>query len=263
MIRVQNLTKRFFPGTVNERVALKDVSFELGEGEFVTVIGSNGAGKSTLLNLLAGRLTPEAGTISIGGRNVTKMAEHRRAAVVARVFQDPMAGTSPHLSIEENLAVAWHRNKRRGLGLAVSNQRRQLFRQELAQLELGLEDRLGMKVGLLSGGQRQALSLLMATLARPQVLLLDEHTAALDPERAALVMRLTDQAVERHHLTTLMVTHNMNQALAHGNRLLMMHEGQVVLDLDAEQKATRSAEDLTAEFGRVRGAALADRSLLG
>ncbi|MGA4508200.1 ABC transporter ATP-binding protein [Propionibacteriaceae bacterium G1746] len=262
MITVDRLTKSFFPGTVNERVALRDLSFTLADGDFVTVIGSNGAGKSTLLNIISGRMRPDSGTLTIDGRNVTGMAEHRRAGIVSRVFQDPMAGTAPHLTIEENLAVALDRGRTRTLRQAVSGKRRALFREELARLELGLENRLTLKVGLLSGGQRQALSLLMATFVAPKVLLLDEHTAALDPERAALIMRLTDEGVERRHLTTLMVTHNMSQALAHGNRLMMMHDGRVVLDLDADEKARRTPEDLMAEFGRLRGAELSDRSLL-
>lgn len=261
MIQVQNLTKSFFPGTVNERIALRDLSFTLEPGDFTTVIGSNGAGKSTLLNIISGRLRPDTGTIVVNGRDVTRMSEHRRAAFVSRVFQDPMAGTSPHLTIEENLAVALERGGQRGLGLAVTRKRRVLFRQELSRLELGLEDRLTLKVGLLSGGQRQALSLLMATFVEPQVLLLDEHTAALDPERAALILRLTDEGVARYGLTTLMVTHNMSQAIEHGNRLLMMHDGQVVLDLDNEEKSSKTPEDLMAEFSSRRGQ-LADRMLL-
>lgn len=263
MIKVSDLTKSFFPGTVNERVALRNVSFQMARGEFITVIGSNGAGKSTLLNIISGRIRPDSGSIVVDGRDITRTPEHRRAGFVSRVFQDPMSGTSPHLTIEENLAVAYDRGRRRGLRQAVSSRRRHLFREELSRLELGLEDRLTLKVGLLSGGQRQALSLLMATFVEPKVLLLDEHTAALDPERAALILRLTDEGVARHQLTTLMVTHNMSQALAHGSRLLMMHDGRIVLDLDAEQKASRTPEDLMAEFGRVRGAELDDRSLLG
>lgn len=262
MIEISHLTKSFFPGTVNERIALRDLTFTLAEGDFATVIGSNGAGKSTMLNIISGRLRPDSGSILVGHRDVTRMPEHRRAGFVSRVFQDPMAGTSPHLTIEENLAVAFDRGGRRSLGLAVTRKRRTLFREELSRLELGLEDRLTLKVGLLSGGQRQALSLLMATFVKPEVLLLDEHTAALDPERAALILRLTDEGVARHQLTTLMVTHNMSQALAHGNRLLMMHDGQVVLDLDEQQKATRTPEDLMAEFTSRRGE-LADRMLLG
>ena len=262
MIRITHLTKSFFPGTVNERVALRDLSFTLAPGDFATVIGSNGAGKSTLLNIISGRMRPDSGSIMIGTRDVSRMSEHRRAGFVSRVFQDPMAGTSPHLTIEETLAVALERGGRRGLGQAVTRKRRALFREELSRLELGLENRLTLKVGLLSGGQRQALSLLMATFVQPEVLLLDEHTAALDPERAALILRLTDEGVARHQLTTLMVTHNMSQALAHGNRLLMMHDGEVVLDLAGEQKATRTPEDLMAEFTSRRGE-LADRMLLG
>lgn len=262
MLKLVNVTKRFFPGTVNERVALDDLTLTLHEGDFVTVIGSNGAGKSTMLNVVAGRYTTEAGQVLIDDRDVTKMAEHRRAKWVARVFQDPMAGTSPHLTIEENLAIAFERGESRGLRLAVTKAKRETFRTALATLELGLEDRLQMRVGMLSGGQRQALSLLMATYAQPAILLLDEHTAALDPSRAELITRLTGEAVARHRLTTLMVTHNMHQAIELGNRLIMMHEGKVVLEVDETEKKSITADRLLEEFSKIKGASLSDRTLL-
>ena len=262
MLQLESITKRFFPGTVNERTALDSLDLKLGEGDFVTVIGSNGAGKSTLLNVISGRYTPDGGTVTIDGRRVTKQAAYRRAARVGRVFQDPMAGTSPHLTIEENLAIAFGRGQRRGLGMAVTSAKRALYREELRSLELGLEDRLQMRVGMLSGGQRQALSLLMATYARPAILLLDEHTAALDPSRAELITRLTGEQVARHNLTALMVTHNMQQAIDLGNRLIMMHEGRIVLDVEGVTKTNTTPEHLLEEFGRIKGASLSDRTLL-
>ena len=262
MLQLQNITKRFFPGTVNERVALDNLNLTLREGDFVTVIGSNGAGKSTMLNVISGRYTADEGKVIIDGNDVTKAPEHKLATYVSRVFQDPMAGTSPHLTIEENLAIAFQRGQRRGLGMAVTKAKRDIFREALATLELGLEDRLEMRVGMLSGGQRQALSLLMATYVKPSVLLLDEHTAALDPSRAELITRLTGEAVARHNLTTLMVTHNMHQAIELGNRLIMMHEGHVVLEVDAEEKKTITAERLLDEFSKIKGATLSDRTLL-
>lgn len=262
MLQLENITKRFFANTANERTALDNLQLSLAEGDFVTVIGSNGAGKSTLLNVISGRYTPDEGKVVIDGRNVTKQAEHRRAARVGRVFQDPMAGTSPHLTIEENLAIAFGRGQRRGLGMAVSRAKREVFRTELQSLELGLEDRLEMRVGMLSGGQRQALSLLMATYAQPAILLLDEHTAALDPSRAELITRLTGEQVARHNLTALMVTHNMQQAIELGNRLVMMHEGRIVLDVDEAAKKGTTPEHLLEEFSKIKGASLADRTLL-
>lgn len=262
MLELIGVQKRFFAGTVNERVALRDLSLVLKKGDFVTVIGSNGAGKSTLLNMISGRLAPDTGRVLIDSKDVSRTAEHLRAKLVSRVFQDPMLGTAPRLTIEENLAIALTRGQRRGLGMAVTSARRQQFRKELASLEMGLEDRLAMRVGMLSGGQRQALSLLMATFVEPRVLLLDEHTAALDPSRAELISKLTAQAVERHHLTTLMVTHNMEQALALGNRLIMMHEGEIVLDVDHRAKASMRSSDLLAEFAKIKGATLSDRTLL-
>ena len=262
MLEIKNLSRTFFPGTVNERKALRNINLTLGNGEFVTVIGSNGAGKSTVLNRVAGKLQPDAGTVAIDGKNVTKLADFRRAKYIGRVFQDPMAGTAPTMSIEENMALAYARGRFRGLGAGVGAKRRELFVEELKSLELGLENRLKTKVGLLSGGQRQALSLLMATFSEPKILLLDEHTAALDPQRAALVSRLTNQIVERHQLTTLMVTHNMEQALQLGTRLIMMHDGQIILDLDSEQKQQMTVKDLLGEFEKIKGAQLDDRTML-
>ena len=260
MLEVRNLRKIFFQHTPNEKVALDGVDLTLAEGDFVTVIGSNGAGKSTLLNLVAGEFRPEAGTVHIDGVDVTKMPVHKVARWVGRVFQDPMAGTTPNGTIEQNLAMAFARGKTRGLRTGVTRVKRERFREELASLELGLENRLRTDVGLLSGGQRQALSLLMATFSGPKILLLDEHTAALDPARAALVTRLTDEAVARHGLTTLMVTHNMHQALSMGNRLIMMHEGRIIYDLAGEDKKKATTDDLLHEFAKLK--AVSDRTLL-
>lgn len=263
MLRLEGIRQTFFSGTVNEKVALDGVDLHLTEGDFVTVIGSNGAGKSTLLNVIAGRLTPEAGSIRIKGKNVAQLQEHGRARYMGRVFQDPMAGTSPSMTIEENLALAYRRGQRRGLRVGVTSKLRRFFQEELAKLELGLEQRLKTKVGLLSGGQRQALSLLMATFTEPQILLLDEHTAALDPKRAKLITDLTEDIVSRYRLTTLMVTHNMEQALHLGNRLIMMHEGRIVLDLPAEKKKKMTVPDLLRAFEDVRGEAFTeDRYIL-
>ncbi len=262
MLSLDQVTKRFFPGTVNERVALDQLSLTLNEGDFVTVIGSNGAGKSTMLNVISGRYPTDGGCVVIDGKDVTKSPEHKRAAWVARVFQDPMAGTSPHLTIEENLAIAFRRGQGRGLGMAVTRGGREVYREALATLELGLENRLQMRVGMLSGGQRQALSLLMATYAQPSILLLDEHTAALDPSRAELITRLTREAVARHNLTALMVTHNMHQAIELGNRLIMMHEGRIVLEVDEAAKRSITAEAQLEEFSKIKGASLSDRTLL-
>ncbi len=261
MLSIENVHMTFFPGTLNARVALDGVSLELAPGDFVTVIGSNGAGKSTLLNVVAGTLRADSGTVRIDGRDVTRLSDHQRARYIGRVFQNPAAGTAPHMTIEENLAMALERGKRRALRLGVTNAKRARFREELKALEQGLDTRLGDWVSLLSGGQRQALSLLMATFSEPKILLLDEHTAALDPQRAALVTRLTAEIVERFGLTTLMVTHNMDQALRLGNRLIMMHEGRIILDLDAEAKSKMTAKGLLAEFEKVKGDAL-DDSLL-
>jgi putative tryptophan/tyrosine transport system ATP-binding protein len=263
MLTIDSISKTFFPGSVNERRALTDLDLRLDEGDFVTVIGSNGAGKSTLLNAIAGRMPVDAGRIEIDGTTVNKLQEYRRARYVGRVFQDPMAGTAPDLTIEQNLSLALLRGERRGLGRGVTKKRRERFVEELRTLELGLEDRLKAKVGLLSGGQRQALSLLMAGFTQPRILLLDEHTAALDPQRAALVTSLTGNIVAQGGLTTLMVTHNMQQAITLGNRLIMMHEGRIVFEADEAAKRKLTVEVLMAEFGKVKGASFDDRLMLG
>lgn len=262
MLTLDSISKTFFPGTVNERRALVDLTLRLEEGDFVTVIGSNGAGKSTLLNSVSGRYTVDRGRIEIDAVDVGRLKEHQRAKYIGRVFQDPMAGTAPSLTIEQNLALAARRGKRRGLAPSLTRAQRAEFRSELTALELGLEDRLTAKVGLLSGGQRQALSLLMAGFTKPRILLLDEHTAALDPQRAALVTDLTERIVRQGALTTLMVTHNMEQALQLGNRLIMMHEGRIVFEADAERKRQLTVASLLEEFGKIKGATLDDRALL-
>lgn len=263
MLSINGISKTFFPGTVNERRALQQLKLDMAEGDFVTVIGSNGAGKSTLLNAVSGRLLVDSGEISIDGNKVNKMSEHKRARYIGRVFQDPLAGTAPNLTIEENLAIALLRGKRRGLGFALTSKRREHFKQELERLELGLENRLTAKVGLLSGGQRQALSLLMAGFTQPKIMLLDEHTAALDPQRAELVTTLTEKIVADGNLTTLMVTHNMEQAIRLGNRLIMMHEGQIVYEADQATKSKLTVRDLLQEFANIKGATLSDKAFLG
>ncbi|MFF8819328.1 ABC transporter ATP-binding protein [Leucobacter sp. NPDC015123] len=262
MLSIANISKTFFAGTVNERRALVELNLELAEGDFVTVIGSNGAGKSTLLNTISGRYPIDTGEIRIDGASVSKLKEFKRARYVGRVFQDPMAGTAPDLTIEQNLALALQRGKRRGLHRGITKARREAFATELESLELGLENRLTAKVGLLSGGQRQALSLLMAGFTQPRILLLDEHTAALDPQRAALVTTLTERIVAEGNLTTLMVTHNMEQAITLGNRLVMMHEGRIVFEANAEEKSELTVPMLLAEFAKIKGASFDDRALL-
>lgn len=263
MLKISNISKTFFPGTINERVALNGLSLDMAKGDFVSIIGSNGAGKSTLLNAISGKLAVDEGDINIDGTRVNKLAEHKRAKFLGRVFQDPLAGTAPNLTIEENLALALLRGKSRGLGRGLNNSRKEKFKEELAALELGLEDRLTAKVGLLSGGQRQALSLLMAGFTQPKIMLLDEHTAALDPSRAELVTNLTQRIVEEGGLTTLMVTHNMEQAIRLGNRLIMMHEGQIVYEASEETKRKLTVRDLLGEFAKIKGATLSDKAFLG
>ncbi len=263
MLELSHLYKVFNPGTVNEKIALKDLSLTLNDGDFVTVIGGNGAGKSTLLNAIAGVWRPDAGKILIDGVDVTAMPEHRRAKFLGRVFQDPMLGTAADMGIEENLALAARRGKIRGLGWGISNAERVTYKEKLSMLELGLEDRMTSKVGLLSGGQRQALTLLMATLQQPKLLLLDEHTAALDPKTADKVLQLTDRLVKENQLTTLMITHNMRDAIAHGNRLIMMHEGRVILDIAGEDKKKLTVDDLLAKFSLASGSEFSnDRAML-
>ena len=262
MLDVQAIYKTFNAGTVNEKTALNGVSLHLNEGDFVTVIGGNGAGKSTLLNLVAGVWPVDAGTITIDGVDVTHLAEHKRAKYIGRVFQDPMMGTAATMQIEENLALAKRRGKRRTLRPGITKAERDEYRDLLRLLDLGLEDRLTSKVGLLSGGQRQALTLLMASLVKPKLLLLDEHTAALDPKTAAKVLDATEKIVQRDHLTTLMITHNMRDAIAHGNRLIMMYEGNIALDISGEDKKKLTVEDLLAKFGQATGSTEADDKLL-
>ncbi|NLU53333.1 MAG: ABC transporter ATP-binding protein [Clostridiaceae bacterium] len=263
MLSVNGIYKLFNPGTINEKIALQNVSLTLEEGDFVTLIGGNGAGKSTLLNCIAGVYTIDRGSIIVDGTDVTRLPEHKRAAILGRVFQDPMMGTAANMGIEENLALAYRRGQRRGLKWHISNKERELYKELLSTLGLGLENRLSQKVGLLSGGQRQALTLLMATLKRPKVLLLDEHTAALDPKTAQTVLELTDRFVDEGRLTTLMVTHNMRDAIKHGNRLIMMHEGRIILDIKGEEKKKLTVEDLLSRFGKASGEEFAnDRALL-
>mgnify|MGYP005748525787 CR=1 FL=1 len=263
MLHLTQINKVFNEGTLDEKIALDHINLTLNKGDFVTIIGSNGAGKSTLMNMISGVLTPDTGSVEIAGKNVTYTSEHKRAKLIGRVFQDPMAGTAPTMTIEENLAMAYSRNKVRTLRFGVSKQRREFFKEVLESLHLGLENRLNAKVGLLSGGERQALSLLMATFTEPAILLLDEHTAALDPARAELITNLTKEIVDKYQLTTLMVTHNMQQALDLGNRLIMMDKGQIILQVDEEEKKTLTIERLLQEFQRIRGTQLAnDRALL-
>ena len=248
MLELIGLYKTFNPGTVNEKRAINGLDLTLEDGDFVTVIGGNGAGKSTTLNLIAGAIPADRGTIRLDGVDLTRLPEHKRAKYLGRVFQDPMMGTAATMGIEENLALANRRGKSRGLRRGITAQERALFREKLAALGLGLEDRLTSRVGLLSGGQRQALTLLMATLNHPKLLLLDEHTAALDPKTADKVLQLTEEIVVRDHLTTLMVTHNMRNAIQYGNRLIMMDAGRIVVDVRGEEKKNLSVRDLLEKF---------------
>lgn len=264
MLEISNVTKLFFPGSPDEKVALTGVHLSLKLGDFMTVIGSNGAGKSTLMNIISGVLSPDIGEVKIEGVSVQQLPEYQRSRWIGRVFQDPMAGTAPNMTIEENMAIAYARGKRRGLVFGVTRAKRAFFREQLQRLNLGLEDRLKAKVGQLSGGERQALSLLMATFTKPQILLLDEHTAALDPARAELVTRLTEQIVREMKLTTLMVTHNMEQALRLGNRLIMMDKGRIILNVDEQRKPDLTVEQLLKEFEQISGHKLSDdRVVLG
>ena len=253
MLEIKNVSKTFNPGTINEKHALTNLSLSLGGGDFVTVIGGNGAGKSTLLNAVAGVFPVDSGSILIDGQDVTKLPEHKRAALLGRVFQDPMLGTAPTMMIEENLALALRRGKKRGLKWGVTNAEREAYREKLATLGLGLEDRLTAKVGLLSGGQRQALTLLMASLQTPKLLLLDEHTAALDPGTAKKVLELSDKIISENKLTALMITHNMSDAIRHGNRLIMMDRGRIVLDISGEEKSRLTKADLLERFAEKAG----------
>ena len=263
MLKLSNVCKTFNPGTINEKIALNHIDLELEEKDFVTVIGGNGAGKSTMLNAVAGTWPVDDGSIFIDGIDVTGLPDFKRASLIGRVFQDPMTGTAADMQIEENLALAAKRGKTRGLQWNVKSSDREMFRNRLATLGLGLEDRMQTKVGLLSGGQRQALTLLMACLQRPKLLLLDEHTAALDPKTAKLVLNLTTEIVEENHLTTLMVTHNMRDAIHIGNRLIMMDEGRILLDVRGEEKKNLTVEDLMKKFEQASGEEFAnDQALL-
>ena len=262
MLEINNIVKTFNPGTVNEKVALRGVSLHLKPGDFVTVIGGNGAGKSTLMNTVAGVYPVDSGSISIDGVDVTALPEHKRAKFIGRVFQDPMMGTAASMQIEENLALASRRGKPRTLRPGITRTEREGYRQQLKILGLGLEDRLTAKVGLLSGGQRQALTLLMATLQKPKLLLLDEHTAALDPKTAAKVLEVTQRIVERDSLTTLMITHNMKDAIAYGNRLIMMYDGRILVDVAGEEKNRLTVEELLGLFNQASGSDEADDKLL-
>ncbi len=263
MLEVINISKTFNPGTVNEKKALRGLNLTLADGDFVTVIGGNGAGKSTLLNAIAGTWRVDEGKILIDGRDVTMLSEHKRAAFLGRVFQDPMNGTAATMGIEENLALALRRGHRRTLKSGIVNSERKLYRDLLAKLNLGLENRLTSKVGLLSGGQRQALTLLMATLEKPKLLLLDEHTAALDPKTAAKVLETTETIVNQDRLTTLMITHNMRDAIHIGNRLIMMNDGQIIYDVSGEEKKKLTVEDLLHKFAEASGGSFAnDRMML-
>ena len=263
MLKITNLQKTFNAGTINEKVALSGLDLELKDGDFVTVIGGNGAGKSTLLNAISGVWKPDCGTIEIDGVDVTNMPEHKRAKFLGRVFQDPMKGTAPDMEIDENLSIAARRGTKRKLLWGIRKGERERYAELLKTLDLGLETRLSTKVGLLSGGQRQAVTLLMATLNRPKLLLLDEHTAALDPKTAEKVLSITDKIVNENKLTTLMITHNMRDAIDHGNRLIMMYEGKVIIDVEGEDKKKLTVEDLLALFTKASGKEFAnDRAIL-
>lgn len=262
MLEIKNIYKTFNAGTVNEKRALKGLNLTLKEGDFVTVIGGNGAGKSTMLNAVAGVWPVDSGSITIGGVDVTHLPEYKRAAFIGRVFQDPMMGTAPTMQIEENLALALRRGQPRGLKWGITREERENYRELLKRLDLGLEDRLTSKVGLLSGGQRQALTLLMASLKKPKLLLLDEHTAALDPKTAAKVLELSDRIVAENGLTTMMVTHNMKDAIAHGNRLIMMYDGHIVVDVSGEDKKKLTVTDLLELFGQASGSEVVNDKLL-
>ena len=263
MLEIKNVYKTFNAGTVNEKVALKGLDLTLEDGDFVTVIGGNGAGKSTMLNAVAGVWPIDMGKILIDGQDVTRLSEHQRAKYIGRVFQDPMMGTAATMGIEENLALAARRGAARSLRTGITKKEREEYHELLKTLDLGLEDRMTSKVGLLSGGQRQAVTLLMATLKKPKLLLLDEHTAALDPKTAAKVLALSEKIVQENHLTTLMITHNMKDAIKYGNRLIMMYEGRVIYDVRGEEKANLQVSDLLQRFEQVSDGGFAnDRMLL-
>ena len=263
MLEIRNVCKTFNPGTINEKVALRGIDLTLNDGDFVTVIGGNGAGKSTLLNMLTGVYYVDSGNIIVDGEDITNLPEHERAKYFGRVFQDPMTGTAADMQIEENMALAARRGKPRTLRYGIKKEEREEYRKLLARLDLGLENRLTSKVGLLSGGQRQAITLLMATMQHPKLLLLDEHTAALDPKTAAKVLEISEKMISENHLTAMMVTHNMKDAIVHGNRLIMMHEGRIIYDVAGEEKKKLSVSDLLAKFEEVSGGEFSnDRMIL-
>lgn len=263
MLTLSNLYKTFNPGTINEKTVLNGLNLELNPSDFVTIIGGNGAGKSTMLNMIAGVHIPDEGSITLDGVDITKLKEYKRAKYLGRVFQDPMLGTAADMEIEENLAMAYRRGKTRGLGWGITKAEKEQYVELLKSLDLGLETRLTSKVGLLSGGQRQALTLLMATLKNPKLLLLDEHTAALDPKTARKVLELTELIIARNSLTALMVTHNMKDAIQFGNRLIMMHEGKIIYDVAGEEKKNLKVSDLLARFESASGGEFAnDRMML-
>ena len=263
MLEIKNVSKTFNIGTINEKKALNKLSLKLNPGDFVTIIGGNGAGKSTMLNMIAGVYPIDGGQIIIDGVDISRMPEHKRAKYIGRVFQDPMMGTSAGMQIDENLALAFRRGEKRGLSWGIKKSEKELYKEILAKLGLGLQTRMTSKVGLLSGGQRQALTLLMATLKKPKLLLLDEHTAALDPQTAKTVLDLTKQIVAEQNLTAMMVTHNMKDALNIGNRLIMMHSGRVIYDVSGEEKKKLKVEDLLKKFEEASGGEFAnDRMML-
>ena len=253
MLKISHISKTFNKGTINEKQALRDLNLHLEPGDFVTVIGGNGAGKSTMLNAVAGVWPVDEGSILLDGQDITALPEHKRAGLIGRVFQDPMMGTAPNMQLEENLALAMRRGDRRGLRWGVTNAEREEYREKLKTLGLGLEDRMTAKVGLLSGGQRQALTLLMASLKKPKLLLLDEHTAALDPATAAKVLELSDSIIQENSLTAMMITHNMKDAIRHGNRIIMMNEGHIILDIRGEEKQRLTKQELMEKFAEISG----------
>ncbi len=264
MLEVKNIYKTFNEGTVNEKKVFEGLSLSLNDGDFVTVIGGNGAGKSTLLNAISGAYQVDDGQILIDGKDVTKLPEYKRAKYIGRVFQDPRMGTASDMWVEENMSVADSRGLRRGIRWAITEKDRKRYREQLTLLDLGLEERLSTKMGLLSGGQRQAVTLLMATMSSPKLLLLDEHTAALDPKTAAKVLEITDKLITENQLTAIMITHNMKDAIAHGNRLIMMNNGRIIFDVSGEEKKKLTVEALLAKFSEASGSEFAsDRALLG
>ena len=262
MLKIEQVNITFNKNTVNERRALQDVNLTLESGDFVTVIGSNGAGKSTLLNVISGTYEADSGKVLLDGKDITYLKEHKRARKIGRLFQDPLKGTAPHMTIEENLGLAYSRGKKRGFSLGVKKSDEEFFREKLRELNLGLEDRLKTPMGLLSGGQRQAVTLLMATIVTPALLLLDEHTAALDPKTAEQVMRLTDEIVKEHKITTLMITHNIKNALEYGNKTLVMSQGRALMMLEGEERANMTVEKLMELYSSTAEDSFSDKMIL-